>query len=235
MNWETIATNFGQSLFFNAYDNEDRGDEAWFVSPVLDFSGTSQASMLLDISYATRAGVERDRLRVLASKDCGVTFQEVSYNFPIVGNSEQGWMPEDESDWQKNVSVNLNSVAGEPNVRIAFVVTNQNGNNLYLDNIEFYVTADPDPIEIEELYAVYGYDLANPGLSELKITFNLPERQNVRFSVVSVTGQMETDGILPDVLNQTYPLNLSERLTPGVYFIRVQIGDRFYTSKVLVY
>ena len=235
MNWETIATNFGQSLYFNAYDNEQRGDEAWFVSPVLDFSGTSQASMLFDLSYAPRAGVERERLRILASKDCGVTFQEVSYNFPNIGNSEQSWIPEDEGNWHRYVPVNLNTMAGEPNVRIAFVVTNQNGNNLYLDNIEFYVTADPDPIEINELYSVYGYDLTTPELSELKITFNLPERQDVRFSVVSVTGQMETDGILTDVLNQTYPLNLFQRLTPGVYFIRVQIGSRFYTSKVLVY
>lgn len=233
MNWETTDTNFGRSLYFNAYNNTNIGDQSWFVSPVLDFSGTDQASMLFDLSYAPRVG-SRETLTILASKDCGITFQEVSYNFPGTGNSETSWSPADESQWFRNISVNLNSVAGEQNVRIAFVITNNNSNNLYIDNIDFYNTADPDPIDINELYSIYGYDLASPELSDLKITFNLPQRQDVRFSIVNVTGQMETDGILSDVLNQTYPLNLPERLASGVYFIRVHIGDRFYTSRVLV-
>lgn len=236
MNWEIADTNFGNSLYFNAFNNLKIGDEAWFVSPVLDFSRSGQASMLFDLSHAPRLGVPGERLRILASKDCGATFQEVSYNFPEANNtSNESWVPDDETDWHRNVAVNLGSVAGEPSVRIAFVVTNQNSNNLYLDNIEFYVTADPDPIEINELYSIYGYDLTTPEMSDLSITFNLPERQDVRFSIINVTGQMETDGILMDVLNQTFPLNLSERLKPGVYFVRVNIGNRFYSSKILVY
>ena len=236
MNWEVTNTNFGSSLYFNAFNNLEIGDEAWFVSPVLDFSGSGQASMLFDLSHAPRTGVPGEKLRILASKDCGATFQEVPYNFPAADNSSnESWIPVDETEWHRNVAVNLGSVAGEPAVRIAFVVTNQNSNNLYLDNIEFYVTADPDPIEINELYSIYGYDLTTPEMSDLKITFNLPERQNVRFSIINATGQMETDGILMDVLNQTFPLSLSERLTPGVYFVRVNIGDRFYSSKILVY
>lgn len=236
MNWEITNTNFGNSLYFNAFNNLEIGDEAWFVSPVLDFSGSGQASMLFDLSHAPRTGVPGEKLRILASKDCGATFQEVPYNFPAADNSSNvSWIPVDETEWHRNVAVNLGSVAGEPAVRIAFVVTNQNSNNLYLDNIEFYVTADPDPIEINELYSIYGYDLTTPEMSDLKITFNLPERQNVRFSIINATGQMETDGILMDVLNQTFPLSLSERLTPGVYFVRVNIGNRFYSSKILVY
>lgn len=235
MNWQTTGTNFGVSLYFNAYDNKVIGDEAWFVSPVLDFSRTSQASMLFDLSYAPPAGVPPDRLRIMVSKDCGVTFEEISFNFPTTDNSTAAWIPLDETHWHTNTSVNLSSLAGESNARIAFVVTNQGSNNMYIDNIEFFVTADPDPIDINELYAIYGYDLTNPELSELRITFNLPERQDVRFSIINITGQMETDGILRDVLNQTFPLGLSEQLASGVYFIRVQIGNRFYSSKVLVY
>ena len=234
MNWETVATNFGQSAYFNSFSNTTAGDEAWLVSPVLDFSGATQASMLFDLSYGARSGAT-DVLMIMASKDCGVTYDPVSFNIPATQISEQSWLPQTREDWSRNVSVNLNTLAGEESVRIAFVVRNQQGNNLYLDNIEFYTTADPDTIEIEELYSVYGYDLANPELSELKMTFNLPARQNVRFSVINVAGQLETDGIINDVLNQTYPLDLPERLQPGVYFIRVKIDGRFYTSKLLIY
>lgn len=233
MNWETIATNFGQSLYFNAYANEDVGDEAWFVSPVLDFSATSEASMLFDLSRAARNGTA-ETLSILASKDCGITYSEITFNRPAPEAINESWMPDDEADWHTRVSVNLNSLAGEENVRIAFVVKNQNANNVFLDNIEFFVASDPSPVIPEQLYTVYGYDLSEPELSELKITFNLPERQNVRYSVITVTGQMETDGVLTDVLNQTYPLNL-RGVPPGVYFVRVLIDQRFYTSKILVY
>ena len=234
MNWAIIPTNFGQSAYFNSFNNSAAGDEAWLVSPVLDFSGATQSSMLFDLSYARR-GSAADALTIMASTDCGVTYDALSFNIPAAKVSAQDWQPQLADDWNRNVPVNLNALAGKENVRIAFVVRNQHGNNVYLDNIEFFTTADPDTIEIDELYSVYGYDVSNPEVSELKITFNLPERQNIRFSIINIAGQLETDGIIHDVLNQTYPLDLPERLAPGVYFVRVQIGGKFYTSKVLVY
>lgn len=233
MNWETISTNFNQSLYFNGYNNGVIGDEAWLVSPVLDFSRTSQASLLFDLSYAYgNAGEEN--LIIMASTDCGNTFNEIDYNYPNIVTAKEDWLPQSPEDWKRNIQVDLSALAGEENVRIAFVIRNENGNNFYLDNIEFFTTADPDPIEIEELYSIYGYDLTNPEQSELKITFNLPERQNVRYTVINTIGKIETDGLLRDVLNQTFPLNLSQRLAPGMYFVRVQIGGEYYSSKVLV-
>ncbi|MEX2234441.1 MAG: choice-of-anchor J domain-containing protein [Cyclobacteriaceae bacterium] len=234
MNWETVSTNYGQSLYFNAFDNANIGDEAWLVSPELDFTNADQATLLFDLSYVSR-NFTQEMLTILASTDCGITYSEISYNFPIPIPLNESWLPESPADWNSNVSVNLNTIVGEENVRIAFVIRNQNSNNLYLDNIEFFNTGDPDPIEIDEVYSIYGYDLDNPQLSDLKITFNLPERQDVRFSIINVTGQMETDGILSDVLNQTFPLNLSGRLPPGIYFVRVYIGSKYYTSKVFVH
>ena len=231
--WEVVDTNFGRSLYVNSFATGNPGEQTWLVSPVLDFSRTSDASMLFDVSYGV-SGANIDALTILASTDCGVTYAPVSYPAQSGFSSDDNWFPSSADDWKRNVAVNLNALAGEENVRIAFVVRNQQGNNVFLDNIEFFVTADPDPIEIEQIYSVYGYDLNNPELTDLKITFNLPERQDVRYSVIDVAGRLETDGILPDVLNQTYPLSLSERLAPGVYFIRVQIGGEFYTSKVLV-
>lgn len=233
MEWQTIDTNFGRSLYTHTFVSGDASEEAWLVSPVLDFSRTNDASMLFDVSAGIRSS-NIDLLTILASTDCGITYEALSYPMQQGFASDGNWLPQSEDDWRRNVAVNLNTLAGEENVRIAFVVRNQQGNNLYLDNIDFFVTGDPDPIEIASLYSVYGYDLVNPGLSELKITFNLPERQDVRYSVVDVTGKFETDGILGDVLNQTFPLALSRRLAPGVYFIRVQVGGKFYTTKVLI-
>jgi hypothetical protein len=130
--------------------------------------------------------------------------------------------------------VDLSSLAGIEDARIAFVIDNGNGNNLYIDNIEFYTTADPEPIEIAETYSIYGYDLAQPSQSNLKITFNLPEKHDVRYTVVNMLGQIEADGVLRDVLNQTYPLTHTARLAPGMYVIRLRIGQQYYASRILI-
>lgn len=233
MDWQVVETNFGRSIYFNSFANTQSGDRAWLASPVLDFSRTAHASMVFDLSFGSRDGAT-DLLTILASTDCGVTYEELSYNIPQPTASADNWLPEDADDWRSDVSVNLNSLVGHEEVRIAFVVTNEGGNNLYLDNIEFFVTSDPPAIELDELYSVYGYDLTNPESSELQITFNLPERQNVRYSVINLAGQLKTDGYITDVLNQTFPVGLSERLAPGIYFIRVQIGGRYYSTKILI-
>ncbi len=233
MNWKTISTNYNQSLYFNAYNNGKTGDEAWLVSPVLDFSQTNAAGLLFDLSYAIGNG-GKETLTILGSKDCGTTFFEIDYNFPGVKTLSGSWLPKNPGDWERNVSVNLNALAGEVNGRVAFVVRNQNGNNFYLDNIEFFTTADPDTLEIQKIYSIYGYDLTNSGSGELKITFNLPERQDVRYTLISTTGKIEGDLLLTDVLNQTFPLNVSQRLAQGMYFVRLKIGMKYYTSRILV-
>lgn len=232
MKWNTVSTDQGKSLYFNAFDNTQSGDQAWLVSPVLDFSHASEASMLFDLSHARRAG-KSEALDILISVDCGTTFEKLNYSFPTFPTQSDSWLPSSQADWEKGVMVRLDPYAGEASVRIAFVVTNANGNNLYLDNIEFFTTSQPANIDISTPFAVYGYDLADPSKSELKITFNLPERQDVVYQVIDVLGRPLATTTLPDVLNQTYPLGLEE-LASGVYFIRLLISGKYYSTKVLV-
>ena len=233
-NWETAQFDHGTSLFYYAYANPAIGEEAWLVSPVLDFSRASDASVVFDFSHRRRSG-QREELSVYISRDCGLTYEELDFTPPRQDSFDGDWIPDSEDDWVRDVVVKLTTLAGEENARVAFVVRNENGNNLYLDNVEFFVTSFPDLIAISEIFSVYGYNPENMPASQLSITFNLDRRQDVRFSVINTAGQMETDGILVDVLNQTFPLNLSARLVPGVYFIRVQIDGKFHTRKVMVY
>jgi hypothetical protein len=233
MNWQTKSTNFNTSLYFNAYSNTNPGDESWLVSPVLDFSGTTSASVVFDISYALRSE-RREQLNLRVSRDCGNTYDSpITITLPGKNVSNE-WVPQKDSDWKKNMTIPLLPYVGEPEVRIAFVVTNANGNDLYLDNIEFFTTDTPDTIEVEQPYAVYGYNLTEPVQTKLKITFNLPQRQSVSYSVVDMMGKYHANGTLNDVLNQTYPLQLEQGLAAGVYVVRLKIGARYYSTKVLI-
>lgn len=236
MNWEIITTNYNQSLYFNAAANETEGDAAWLVSPVLDFSGATTASMFFNLSYrylstdGNRNAL--DNLQVLASADCGVTYNKVVFdktgNSLSVSNDAVNSIPAKAEDWTRNY-VNLTSFAGQSNVRLAFVFTNDNGNNIYIDNVEFFVSDDPAPNSVTNPFVVYSNDPITP--SDFYITFNLEERHSVQYELMDIMGRRIVAQELTDVLNQTYKVN-AEHTSTGIYFLRMQIDQNYYIKKV---
>jgi Pregnancy-associated plasma protein-A len=227
--WAKAPTNYANSLVYNSYANTSVGDESWLVSPILDFTNTTKASLFFDVSYAYVRGNEQ--LQLLASTDCGTTFNQVLFNqsgsLLSVTNSESSWLPATSQDWRKN-SINLDQYVGQSSMRFAFVVTNGNGNNLYLDNIDFFIDDNPQPVFVGSPYSVYG-GIGTP----LKVTFSLEQRQPVRLLIYNSIGQQISDNLLPDTINQTYTIELPENGN-GIYIIQVQIGDQLIAKRVFV-
>lgn len=228
--WKPIPTNKGTSLTYNAFTNTVINSESWLASPVLDLSSVVEASLFFDVSYGRRSPLD-DQLKILVSKNCGVTYDQL----PVYskGGSElstasasTSWLPISTSDWRREY-VNLNDYVGEKEVRLAFVATNRNGNNLYIDNLEFYENDDFNPLAIENEYSIYS------GSQDFRITFNLPERENVRMQIYNLTGQLVIDNLLDNVLNQTFDVDFSPQ-SSGIYLVRLQIGDQLSTRKVFV-
>lgn len=232
-NWETTATNYNVSMFFNAFENTTLDDEAWLVSPTLDFSNTTQASVFFDLSYGYRTNTN-DRFQVLASIDCGQTYNIVLFNRTGENlktvDSESSWIPSSENDWTKTY-INLNSLAGVKEARIAFVFSNDNGNNVFVDNIEFYISDDPSPPETGRPYVVYMTGVSEFG--DFKITFDLETRQDVQLQVVDMMGRTFTEQLLPNTLNQTYSVSLTDAST-GIYIVRLRLNGSYFATKVYV-
>jgi hypothetical protein len=228
--WSLTDTNFGRSAIYAK--NARAGAQAWLVSPVLNLRPQNEAAVFFDVSYA-RTATARDRLQVLASEDCGVSFNQVVYSQSLetisVANSSITWIPVAAADWRTQ-SIDLTAFAGKENVRLAWVVTNDNGNNVYVDNIEFFVSNDPEPPRIERIFSIYP-NPANP--FEQLITFNLPQRENLQLQVVNTMGQTVLASTLPDVLNQTYTLELNT-VSTGVYIFRIGTREGWYSAKVFI-
>lgn len=230
INWSLKGTTFANSASVQAFNQGTVGTEAWLVSPVLDLSTATKASVFFDLSYAYN-GTDFDRLRILSSTDCGNTYDELTL-FDESGsnlantNSTASWLPTTSSQWQLNKYINLTAFAGKENVRLAFVFTNARGNNIYLDNIEFFLSDNPDPVNVgNDLYSVY-WSSAN----QASVTFNLADRMPVRIQVVDIMGRTYVDTLAPDILNQTFPIELGNAST-GIYLLRVQIGAQYYVTK----
>ncbi len=229
-------TNFSTSILYPGATNPVKGEEAWLVSPVLDFSRTSKASVFFDVSY-NKLSQGNEHLRVLSSSDCGVTFPTIL--FDQSGDSfstTYSGAPTVTADW-KNQFLYLDELVGEQNGRLAFIVTNDNGNNLYLDNIEFFIDDDPSPVKISSATKVYPSENST---SSLEITFNLPEKEptmpqtyNVHLLIYNMIGQVVIDNMLLETLNQTYTVDLSSQAS-GLYIVRMEIDSQVTTTKVLV-
>lgn len=233
LNWATTNTNYNASLSYNSYSNTTAGQQSWLVSPTLDLTSSAKGSILFDVSYAMRSTLALERLQVIASEDCGLNYSTILYDQQAdqfsSGNSISSWTPSQKTDWRKQY-VSLEEVIGTNNVRLAFVVTNQNGNNLYLDNFDFYEDYNSTPPVISSDYYIYG-SAGNP--AEYHLTFNLEERKDVTIFVYNMMGQKIALHQLTNILNQTYPIDLSGYQT-GIYIIRTQIGSELHSNKVFL-
>ena len=231
MNWEPIEINSNGALYVNGFANSNLGDESWLVSPVLDMSSTSEASVFFDQSYSFRSETN-DVFQIIASYDCGNSFTDTLY----VGSgaeladgltSTSSWKPSVESDW-KTKQISLPTLAGKENVRVAFVFTNDNGNNFYIDNIEFFVSFDP--LQIDELFSVYPNPVTE-GTAE--VTFNLPVKGDIEIDIIDNMGKVLLTESYGGLLNQTFPFTM-KGATDGVYLVRVRTEGKAYYKKVLV-
>ncbi|HEX6224156.1 MAG TPA: choice-of-anchor J domain-containing protein [Chryseolinea sp.] len=236
--WETTSTNYNQSLYFKGGSNGSEYHRAWFVSPVLNFSNAVSSSLFFDLYCRDKSNdsikdPSENVFQVLASRDCGKTFDEVLFAGDENSLSDAlttDMVPAASEVWKRSF-INLNSLAGEESVRIAFVVANNISSNIYLDNIEFFVSDNPSPFATSELYSIYPTKISD--VKSFNLTFNLDQRQAVKYELVDLAGRRVAGKELPDVLNQTYTIDL-ENTSSGVYLVRMIIDKKFYVSRIVV-
>lgn len=134
------AGGFGLSTHAMAYDNYDidlQGgrDEVWLGK--LDLTQTTDPLLHFDVSYAAYGGQYSDTLAVLASTDCGATWQELY----VKGGEELATAPDDQdffiptADQWRVDTVHLAAIAGANDVVIAFQDRGHFGNIIRVDNI----------------------------------------------------------------------------------------------------
>lgn len=232
--WTLDETNYKTSAIFKGFTDTVIGNEAWLVSPSLDFSYAEGASVVFDRSYALNEDILKgEQLRILAATGCGNQFEITLYDSSNINLANvmptDNWRPSVATDWRREV-VDLYELAGQKDVRIAFVVTNGNGNNLYLDNIEFYTSSWPDTRPMKGTFAIY-YDPLDS--YDFNIRFNLPEQQTIALEIVDMMGRSIMSTSLDYTLNQNYPV-LLEGVTDGVYIIRLHTKDGYYAQRVFI-
>jgi hypothetical protein len=230
--WVTWSQTSG-FMSYQAFTKGNIGLHDWLVTPLFDLSQNNLASIQFDLAYASNEQ-NNEVLRVWVSTNGGVSFDHLLETLTpdqmetAVSNDE--WAPVTLDDWQ-TMFFDLSDYTGEENVLIAFESIDGDGNNIYLDNIELFVSNEQNDIEIEtNEMAIY----PNP-VSDLnaKITFNLDVKQDIDIRIIDVQGNIISDQSFKDVLNQTFPIELSTHMN-GIYIVQAIGADFNKVSRILV-
>lgn len=131
------------------------GQSAKLIWEKLDFSDTGNYQIKYDLAHALKNSWDGDVIQIIASTDCGLTWNTVSQmsgsstatygtisssgNFnPLTIGGTTNYYPSNNTSslqhWRTD-SVDLSAYNGNPDVMLAINVICGGGNNLYLDNI----------------------------------------------------------------------------------------------------
>ena len=130
--------------------------------------------------------------------------------------------------------VNLSEFAGsgKSKVRLAFVleVAGNSNSPVYLDNLELYLNANPEPvIPVEGSSILY----PNPAREYFSLAFNLPVQENVTIQIISATGSIVHEVVYPRTLNQTYTFS-TELFRTGLYVIRINSNSLQEMKRLII-
>ncbi len=237
------GSNSSAAAYVNNWDNATAGEVSNFFSPVINYPATIDSLFLsFDLSASTYSypgstATPLDTLEVLVTKDCGATFTSVykkwgtdlqtlsAPNAPVTA----AFMPFVQSQW-RNEKVNLSNYAGNGPVQLVFRNTNNNQNNIYIDNINVQTKTLPARLKTEG-YLLY----PNPFTTVFNIEHYLLPTTLRSVAVYSAAGQRivykNYSGNAPSLIT----VDLS-KYAAGVYIVKIDYdGGKSVSQKVIKY
>jgi len=220
--WGKTSTFYDQSLFFTTVPEEH--GESWLVSPVFNFTYLTEANLRFYWAYLP-GNNNPASLNLKYTTDCGLSYK-VLEEFSLDETTSS--TPTGEDDWDSKV-ISLASLLGEANVRLAFVAfSSNNTNEIYLDNIEFFVGEASPKIPLDEMAAIYSSESGG-----ITVTFNVDEKQSVSIQIFDLMGKVVLADVEEKILNQTFTYELRGVQT-GIYIVRIKADNQYYSQKVFI-
>jgi PKD repeat protein len=160
-----------------------------------NFSGTDVVTMSLRTSFKRRTTTDSDRLRIMASTDCGTSWSTrrtlSALNLSVGDVMSTSWVPATQDDWKTWHITNINSNFFVESVRFKFEFRAGGGNNIYLDDINLYAGTN-DPLSIETIDAIQVTDVVlypNPAEAEMVLELSLANDADLKVRIVDLSGK----------------------------------------------
>jgi len=214
------------SIYMNHYDNDANGQIDEFVIPAYDLSGMATINFTFDVAYAlyTTGGIYSDTLEVLASDDCGASWESVykkaNPDLQTAPFTASSFVPEDD-EWRNEV-IDLTGYLGSSQLFVKFRTISDYENNLYVDNINLN-----DGQQIGVINASNDFKLSlfpNPANDLLNIKYNISQSGNGTIMIYDVLGKLIYNEIISTISGINIITIPVKELSAGYYRIKLEIG-----------
>lgn len=228
-----------KSAYLNGFENEDNQTE-YLYSQTFDLSELSDNAVLsFEYACARRSFNTEGQLRVWITKNCGEHWSiretlDEDELFTVSGNYSQPFFPESQDEWQTVIIDNISSVFTNKEFRVRFEYLADNGNNLFIDNINLVDGSTLSITErnrLNERVKIY----PNPTQQISTVEFNLAEAESqFEIRLIDLSGRLLDriySGSMP-AGNQRIDVDLGD-LDSGVYLLQITSSSGSFAKKIV--
>lgn len=254
--WEVlndVGNNGGGGIFLNMttpyqdpvlfspeyfYNMRRGGTKHSFITPTMDLTYVSSATLSFDFACATNASQPEDildKLVIYSSKDCGKTWQKRK---TITGtelvNNGSGWesfRPNQGSTtlWDTEV-ITLPALGSHVQFKFEYVASD-NSNNIAIDNINIGGTLSAVNFEKEDRLSVYPNPTSQADGWDIK--YDPAQWGGAKLQLTDISGRVISSSKLPT--NQSeYKIKPSANAKQGVYILKLVNGDKVLQNKLIL-
>lgn len=192
-------------------------------TPQITYAGVDSVALSFDVAAAeVSPGSPTDTLEVLVTKDCGNTFTSIykkwGADLQTVDNVQNEFIPSSSSQWRTE-TVDLTKIVPTGPVQIVFRNTNNNKNNIFIDNVNLKTRILPGRLKREDLLV-----LPNPFHDQFTVWHYLPPTDLRSISIFNSIGQLVWSKQFNGTANKQETIDLSNR-SAGIYFVKLGYTD----------
>ena len=232
--WQRAAAgnNSGGSAFMNNYNYGFTGRVDDLVTPIVKYSGVDSVSLSFDVAAGYTIGSPTDTLEVLATKDCGNSFTSLYKKWGTTLQTTSGpqsnpFYPSSPSQWRTE-TIDLTTIAPTGPAQIIFRNTNNNKNNIFIDNVNLKTRILPSRLKREGLLI-----LPNPFVSQFTVWHYLPPTDLKAIMVYSSIGQLVWSKQFEGNAQKQEVVDLSAR-SSGIYIVKLVYIDSNHNTAVKI-
>jgi PKD repeat protein len=207
------------------------------IGPSIDMTKVTGPNLVLNfkVAYAKRTPASNDKLQVLISADCGRTWdlrKSISATTLSNGIIQAGNFIPTAQQWTEQ-TIPLSSYSSVKNLFYKFAFVSNNGNNIYLDDINVTGSVGVAEEWISKLNLnVY----PNPSKENAVVSFDLEEKEQIAITVQDIVGRHVSivfSGNLGAGHHQ-YMVSDHSKLSAGIYFINFTVGKQSLSRKLII-
>ena len=228
---KSSSTGYSGSNSIQAYVDENTPQSLRMkaISEAVDVSEYEvPLSLHFKYAYARRVSSASEILLVLGSIDCGQSWATLkAYNSAnlVTGPVSPNWVPQSKSDWGR-ASISLSKYKDATNLFLRFDVISQQGNSVFIDDINIGEFALSTPhLDYEIPWKIFPNPAKNNFIVETE-----SKVINGNLSIVDLTGRI----LLEKKINSDQMTINSSGMPNGLYILSVVNNNKVWSSKLII-